>query len=79
MKLSRWNLALVLMSALVLSGCASNSPTPESNMTLYSPSVLHLKQGQKIQTLNGEYTPQVDEIWHSHAGYMERVYESLKK
>lgn len=66
------------MSGLVLTACASKSPTPESNMRLYSPSSLHLKAGTKVQTVNGEYIPQVDEIWHSHADYMARVYDAMK-
>ncbi len=47
-------------------------------MTLYSPPSLHLKAGTKVQTVDGVYTPQVDEIWHSHAEWMKKVYESLK-
>ena len=78
MKSSTWKLALVLMSVLVLTACASKSPTPESNMRLYSPSSLHLKAGTKVETIHGTYIPQVDEIWHSHAEYMQRVYESLR-
>ena len=70
-------LALVLMSGLALTGCASNSPTPEGTMRLYSPSSLHLKAGMKVETIHGTYVPQVDEIWHSHAEYMARVYEGL--
>lgn len=79
MKLSRWNLALFLMSAAALTGCVSNSQRPENTMRLYSPAVLHLEAGKEIKTLNGIYTPQVDEIWHSHPSYMDRVFESLKK
>jgi hypothetical protein len=47
-------------------------------MRLYSPSSLHLKAGQPVQTIHGTYVPQVDEIWHSHADYMQRVYESFR-
>lgn len=47
-------------------------------MTLYSPPSLRLKAGAKVQTVDGVYTPQVDEIWHSHSEYMKKVYESLK-
>ncbi len=78
MKSSLWKAALVLMSVLALTGCASKSPTPESNMRLYSPSSLQLKAGQPVQTIHGTYTPQIDEVWHSHAEYMQRVYEALK-
>lgn len=47
-------------------------------MRLYSPSSLHLKAGTKVETIHGIYIPQVDEIWHSHAEYMARVYEGQK-
>jgi hypothetical protein len=48
-------------------------------MRLYSPPSLHLKEGQPVQTIHGTYIPQVDEIWHSHAAYMDRVAEALSK
>lgn len=67
-----------LLSALALTGCGSSSPTPESNMRLFSPLSLHLKAGAKVQTIHGEYIPQVDEVWHSHADYMSQVYQALK-
>lgn len=75
---SKSKLVLSLLTALVLSACASSSPTPESTMRLYSPSSIHLKAGTKVETIHGTYVPQVDEIWHSHADYMQRVYESLR-
>lgn len=72
------NLLLGLLIALNLSACASSDTTLESSMTLYSPSSIRLTAGQKIQTSEGAYTPQVDEVWHSHAEYMARVYEAAK-
>ena len=47
-------------------------------MRLFSPLSLHLKAGAKVQTIHGEYIPQVDEVWHSHADYMSQVYQALK-
>lgn len=79
MKSSNSNLLLILATVLALTGCASSSQKLESNMRLYSPSLLHLKAGQPVKTTDGVYTPQVDEVWHSHADYMARVYESLSK
>lgn len=72
-------IALCLLIVLALTGCASRKPTAESSMRLYSPSSLHLKAGQQIETIHGIYVPQVDEIWHSHADYMQRVYEAQSK
>ena len=48
-------------------------------MRLYSPDLLRLKAGTKLQTIDGVYTSQVDEVWHSHATYMDRVREALSK
>jgi hypothetical protein len=48
-------------------------------MRLYSPPSLHLKAGTKVETIHGTYVPQTDEIWHSHAAYMDRVREVLSK
>jgi hypothetical protein len=47
-------------------------------MQLYSPELLRLKQGNPVQTIDGIYTPQIDEVWHNHATYMDRVREALK-
>lgn len=79
MKSSSWKAALVLTSASALIGCASDSPAPANKMRLYSPPSLHLKAGTKVETIHGTYVPQTDEIWHSHAAYMDRVREVLSK
>ena len=79
MNYSTLKAALCLLSVLALSACVSSSPSPESNMRLYSPSSLHLRAGQPVQTIHGTYVPQVDEIWHSHSEYMRRVYDGLSK
>jgi hypothetical protein len=47
-------------------------------MQLYSPQALHLKAGTVIQTSQGQYQCQTDEVWHSHAEYMKAVRESLR-
>ena len=79
MNSSNSKLLPILLIVLALTGCASNIKKPENSMRLYSPSVLRLKAGQTVQTVDGAYTTQVDEVWHSHADYMARVYESLTK
>lgn len=71
--------ALALTSAIALTACASGLTKPENSMRLYSPPSLHLKAGTKVETPYGTYIPQVDEIWHSHAAYMDRVIESMSK
>jgi cytochrome c556 len=38
-------------------------------LQIYQPRVLALPAGQPVQTAEGTYTPQFDEIWHSAAAY----------
>lgn len=64
--------------ALLLSACASRKPTVSDSMTLYSPPLLHVPAGTVIQTPQGTYRAQVDEVWHSHADYLTRVQEALR-
>ncbi len=68
----------LFLIALLLSACASPKPTVSDSMTLYSPPLLHIPAGTEIKTPQGIYRAQVDEVWHSHADYLERVQEALK-
>jgi hypothetical protein len=47
-------------------------------MILYSPPLLRLAAGTKLKTLDGIYTAQVPEVWHSDADYQARVREALR-
>ena len=78
MKSSLLNLLLIPSIALVLASCGSSSKPLENSMQLYSPEMLRVKKGNPIQTTDGVYTPQVDEVWHSHSQYMDRVREALR-
>ena len=62
----------------LLTSCASPSPTVADSMTLYAPPFLLLKAGTVVQTSQGLYRSQSDEVWHSDAEYQRRVRESLK-
>lgn len=78
MKSSPLNLLLIPSIALVLASCVSHSTPLENSMALYSPEMLRVKKGSPIQTIDGVYIPQVDEVWHSHSVYLDRVREGLK-
>jgi hypothetical protein len=39
--------------------------------------VLHLKAGLPVQTVDGIYTPQVDETWHSDARFQAVENEAI--
>lgn len=47
-------------------------------MTLYSPPFLRLATGTSVPTLDGTYTAQGPEVWHSDAEYQRRVREALR-
>ena len=36
---------------------------------IYQPIILRLKSNQTIQTIDGLYTPEKDEVWHSDMRY----------
>jgi len=38
---------------------------------IYQPSILKLKANLSVQTNDGIYTPQVDEVWHSDKRFRE--------
>lgn len=56
-----------------LTGCAlvSSAPKVSPAASLYQPRVLRLVAGQPVPTLDGSYSPQVDELWHSDRAYRE--------
>ena len=47
----------------MLSSC--NSVPKNSTANIYQPLILRLKAKQQIQTSDGAYTPETDEVWHS--------------
>ena len=76
-KLSAWSAAMILLTSFALTGCKSVSTEKEaSRRTLYQPPILNLAAGVPVQTADGIYTPQVDEIWHSPQRYEERAAEA---
>lgn len=68
------NSALLLL-LVWLPSCAQPVPNVSDSMQLFSPDSIHIKAGTEIQTKDGLYKAQVDEIWHSHDQYMKRVQE----
>jgi hypothetical protein len=67
-----------LMIALLLTNCASPTPTVANSMQLYSPDTLEIPAGTQIQTRQGLYRAQVDERWYSADLYLKRVREALQ-
>ena len=63
-------LVMLLMMAATLVACKTKQPDI-LNLNIYQPSILKLQGGKSIQTANGIYTPQLDEIWHSDKRFRE--------
>lgn len=57
---------IALMSLLIVQiSCVKDTFKSVGNLNIYQPSILNLKEGVPIQTIEGKYTPQVNETWHS--------------
>jgi hypothetical protein len=47
-------------------------------LNIYQPSTIRLKANVPIQTTDGIYTPQTDEVWHSDARFRRLEREIYK-
>ena len=80
-KLKNLGFAGIAIALTGLISCETTSPPNVGNLNIYQPSTLRLEKGKTIQTLDGLYMPQKDEIWHSDTRYrrLEReIYSSNK-
>lgn len=65
---------LFLISALaILTGCPGgpSKTIDPGKLNIYQPSILKLEGGKAVQTHDGIYTPQTNEVWHSDKRYRE--------
>lgn len=72
-------LPILLLTVATLMSCACSSRPAADSMTLYSPPFLHIPAGTAIQTSQGLYQSQTEEVWHSDAEYQKRVREALTR
>mgnify|MGYP003132169931 FL=1 len=80
-KLRTLGLRAILIALTGLTSCETTSTPSVGNLNIYQPSTLRLEKGKAIQTIDGIYTPQTNEIWHSDARFrkLEReIYSSSK-
>jgi len=59
--------------SLFLYSCASK-PVPTEivgKLNIYQPSIIVLEEGKRIETKEGFYTPQTEEVWHSDKRFRE--------
>jgi len=68
-KLKNYGLLAIVTPLIGLTSCGSVSNPKTTTLNIYQPSSLKLKAGQPIQTKEGVYTPQIDEVWHSDARF----------
>jgi len=61
--------ALLLLSALT--SCSPSSSLKNSTLNIYQPSTIVLTPEVTVQTKEGQYTPQKEEIWHSDKRYRD--------
>jgi hypothetical protein len=61
-------------AALLCSGCASTGGAVSSR--IYQPQTLRLSKGTQVQTRDGDYIAQTDEVWYSAALYEQRAREA---
>ena len=78
-KLRNLGKAVIAMMLIGLTSCASDSIMNVNNLNIYQPSTLRLKKSQPIETKDGIYTPQTDEVWHSDARYRRLEREIYSK
>lgn len=70
-------LGLTISASGGLTSCAHDSSAPPASLRIYQPRVLLLKAGQPVQTPQGVYTPQTDEVWHSAQAFADLEAQAL--
>ena len=71
---------LVIATMLIgLTSCESVLGPNVSGLNIYQPSTLRLIKAEPVQTKDGIYTPQTDEVWHSDARYRRLEREVYSK
>lgn len=66
--------AILLMP---LTSCEQNLHGKNQKLNIYQPSTLRLKKDLPIETVDGIYKPQLDEVWHSDARFRKLEREIL--
>lgn len=65
MKLKNYAQLALIAVTIGLTSCEQNSWTKNEILNIYQPSTLYLEEGKAVQTKEGIYTPETDEVWHS--------------
>jgi len=75
--LKAFAITLILSQLFSQIGCATASSNAKPVLNIYQPDILRLKAGTSVQTLDGTYTAQTEEVWHSDKRYRELEYKLL--
>lgn len=68
----------LVATMFVLTSCDWICKEKENSLNIYQPPTLHLKAGAPIKTVEGVYTPQTDELWHSDARFRKLESETIR-
>ena len=71
MKLKHFVVMVIALPLIGLTSCNQNSSPKSGTLNIFQPSTLQLQAGQAIQTKEGVYTPETDEVWHSDKRYRD--------
>ena len=69
MKSKNYAIKAIAIVLIGLTSCAKNLHPNVKSLNIYQTSTIRLKSNVPIQTVDGIYTPQKDEVWHSDARY----------
>ncbi len=68
-KLRNYGPKAILILPILLTSCVGNFQQKETKLNIYQPSTLRLEAQKPIETIDGIYTPQKTEIWHSDSRF----------
>lgn len=68
--LKKLGTTLMLMPLLGMTSCCVCKKNV-SSASIYQTPTLKLQAGVKVETIDGVYTPQTNEVWHSEMRYRE--------
>lgn len=69
MKLRNYVALVLMIATIALTSCGPSFWKKERPLNIYQPSIILLEKNKLIQTKDGVYTPQTDEVWHSDTRY----------
>ncbi len=65
MKLKNYGLLVLIAVMTGLTSCEPNFWQKKDTLNIYQPSTLYLEKGKAVNTKDGIYKPETDEVWHS--------------